>query len=178
MYVATGKLNPVVLMLRFNVSVRVVFKFAVVMAWVKIVKLVPVPNGLFPVKLENAPLFGLPVRFAAGMLWPEPSVRAAVALEANAYNVTLLRVAKSAHAVVTEICADPAAVPLAASVKFTLAGVAAMVSDSGNVAVKFTVAELEFSCASATAAQPTVASVITTAPRAPFCNHRNAFRRM
>ena len=164
--------------MRFNVSVRVVFKFAVVMACVKIVRLVPVPNGLFPVNGENAPLFGLPVRFAAGMLCPEPSVRAAVALDANAYRVTLLRVARSAHAVVTDICDEPAAVPLAASVKFTLAGVAKMVSDSGNVAVRFTVAELEFTCASATADQPTVASVRMTAARATQCRYRNALHRM
>ena len=178
MYVATGKLNPVVLILRFSVSVRVVFKFALVIACVKIVRLVPVPKGLFPVKAENAPPFGLPVRFAAGMLCPEPSVNAAVALEANAYKVTLLRVANSAHAVVTEICAEPADVPLAASVKFTLAGVAAIVSDSGRVAVKVTVAELEFNCACATAAYPNVASVITAAAREPRNNHRIVFRRM
>jgi hypothetical protein len=51
---------------------------------VKIAKLVPVPNGLFDVKLENAPPLGLPVRFAAGMLFPEPSVNAAVELAQNA----------------------------------------------------------------------------------------------
>jgi hypothetical protein len=141
------------------------------------VRLVPVPNGLFPVKAENEPPFGLPVRFAAGMLSPEPSVKAAVALEANAYSVKLLRVASNAQAVVIEICDEPAAVPLEASVKFTLEGLAEIVSDSGSVAVRFTVAELELTCASTTVAQPIVTSVRTTAAREPLCSHRGAFRR-
>ena len=172
----TGRLKPVVLMLRFNVSDRVEFRLPVVIAWVKIAKLVPVPNELFPVKAENEPPFGLPVRFAAGMLSPEPSVKAAVALEANAYTVKLLRVASKAQAVVIEICDEPAAVPLEARVKFTFVGLAEIVKDSGKVAVKFTVAEFEFTCASATAAQPIVASV-RTAAREPVCNHFRTFHR-
>jgi hypothetical protein len=114
---------------------------------VKIAKLVPVPNGLFAVKAENAPPLGLPVRFAAGMLFPDPSVNAAVGLAQNAYSVKLLRVANNAHAVVIETCAEPAAVPLDASVKFTLFGLAEIVNDSGSVAVRLTVAEFELTCA-------------------------------
>ena len=164
-------------MFKVSVSVRVAFKFPVVIACVKIARLVPVPNELFDVKLENAPPFGLPVRFAAGMLFPEPSVKAAVALEQNAYSVKLLRVANNAHAVVIEICDDPAAVPLDASVKLTLDGLADIVSDSGSVAVKFTVAEFELTCASAIDAQPIAASVKTTAARAPHFSRCSVFRR-
>jgi hypothetical protein len=76
-----------------------------------------------------------------------------------------------------ETCADPAAVPLDASVKFTLVGLAEIVSDSGKVALRFTVAELELTCASVVAAQPIAASIKANAARVACFRHRSTFWR-
>src|SRR5579871_1977530 len=102
------------------------------------------PKGVALVNGAAAVPLTLPVTLDVGMLSPAPSFRA-LALEKYAYNFTVVRVFASAQEVVMLTGALPFAGPLAARVKFTVAGPAATVRDSPRTACKFTVALLEFS---------------------------------
>jgi hypothetical protein len=92
--------------------------------WVKIVILRPAAKLLFPVKAAKDPPFALPETFEVGMLWPAPSVKAAVVLLVNAYKVIVRGGSEMSHCVVIVIGEPPEATPFRGSVKLTLEGAA------------------------------------------------------
>src|ERR1700730_5168961 len=103
------------------------------------------PNGPAPpVKGAYEVVFTLPKTFAVGMLSPAPSVNA-LALVKYAKTFMLVLALANAQVVVIATGALPFEVPLAARVKFTVAGLADTVSDSARTAFRATVAVLELS---------------------------------
>jgi hypothetical protein len=95
---------------------------------VKIVRLLPAAKLLFPVNALNAPPFALPETFDVGMLWPAPSVNAAVVLLVNAYRVIVSGGTETSHEVVIVMLDSPEPTPLRGRVTLTVEGVAEMVS--------------------------------------------------
>src|ERR1700733_4439248 len=96
------------------------------------------------------------------MLSLAPSVKAVV-LEKYAYTFILVRALARVQVVVIATGWFPFEVPLAARVKFTVAGLAETVSDSAMTALRLTVAAVEFT-ACAWETWP-IASASVKAPR-------------
>jgi hypothetical protein len=121
-YVAGGRASDVVLICNPSVSLREPATLREVC--VKIVRLRPAAKVLVPVKALNAAPFALPETLEVGMLWPAPSVNAAVALLVNAYSVIVRGGSETSHEVVIVMLESPAPTPFLGSVKFTFEGAA------------------------------------------------------
>jgi hypothetical protein len=93
------------------------------------------------------------------MLSAAPSVSAAAALTKYAYSVTVPNRVVSVQAVVMLTGELPVATPFRMSVKFTSPGAAVIVMELFSVALRFTVARLDFNCAPAPAGTKAKATV-------------------
>ena len=109
--------------------------------------LLPAANGLVAVKDVKAPPLKLPDTLAEEMLSPAPSVSAAAGLVKYAYSVTAPNSTGTAQLVVTLTGALAFVAPFGTRLKFTKPGAAVIVMELVSVALRFTLAAFEFSCA-------------------------------
>jgi hypothetical protein len=113
----------------------------------KRVMLLPAAKGLMAVKGVKAPPLKLPVTLAEAMLSRAPSVNAAAGLVKYAYSVTVPKAMGSTQCVVMLTGELLVEAPLGRRAKLTDPGAAVIVMELFSVALRFTLAVLEFSCA-------------------------------